>query len=53
MRTVRRLNKQGQELPGWAYIVGMILGLFAIILLIWIAVKSGNAGAGQILKLKP
>ena len=44
---------KGQELPGWAYIVGLILGLFAIILLIWIAVKSGHAGADQILRLKP
>ena len=54
MRTIYRLiNRKAQELPGWAYIVGMILGLFAIILLIWIAVKSGQAGAGQILRLKP
>ena len=53
MRTNHQLNKRAHELPEWAYVVAMILGLFLVVLLIWITVKSGQAGAGQILKLKP
>ncbi len=40
---------KAQELPGWAYIVALILGLFALIFLIWLAVKSGRTGAEQLL----
>lgn len=46
------LNKRGQDLPGWAYVVALILGLFAIIFLIWLSVKSGNASVDLFGRLK-
>jgi len=45
-------SKLGQELPGWAYVVGLIIGLFTLVLLIWVAVKSGRAGVEQIVAIK-
>lgn len=40
---------KGQELPGWAYIVGLIIGLFALIFIIWLSLKSGKTGAELLL----
>ena len=40
-------SKKG-DLPGWSFIVGLIIVLMAVILLIWLAVKSGRAGIEQI-----
>lgn len=45
-------SKLGQELPGWTYIVGLILGLFVLAFLIWLAVKSGKLSVQNIMKLK-
>ncbi len=45
-------SKLGQELPGWSYIVMLILGLFALGLLIYIAVKSGQATVKQVTGLR-
>lgn len=41
-------SKLGQELPGWAYVVALIIGLFALIFIIWFAVKSGKFTVGQL-----
>ena len=40
-------SKKG-EIPGWMFIVGLILGLFALIILIYIAVKSGKGTVEQL-----
>lgn len=45
-------NSAGQELPGWAFIIGLILGLFAIAFLVWLALKSGKATLGPLGRLK-
>ena len=34
------LNQKKASLPGWAYIVALIIGLFVIAFLIWLAVKA-------------
>ncbi|HLF54887.1 MAG TPA: hypothetical protein VI612_04150 [Candidatus Nanoarchaeia archaeon] len=56
MRCNNRLSlfksKLGQELPGWTYIVGLILGLFVLGFLIWLAVKSGKLSVQNIMRLK-
>ena len=57
MRAIHRLkqlfeNRFGQELPGWAFVIALILGLFAIIFLIWLAVKSGRASVEQLRGLR-
>lgn len=41
-------SKLGQEIPGWAYIVGLILALFALAFLLWLAVKSGRTTVEQL-----
>jgi len=57
MRTIYRLifdflkQKKG-EIPGWAYIVGLIVGLIALIILIYIAAKSGRTTVEQITGLE-
>lgn len=33
------------EIPGWAFVIGLILGLFALVFLIWLAVKSGKTSS--------
>ena len=54
MRSYYRRLKQlfesttGQELPGWAFIVALILGLFVLGILIWLAIKGGRASVEQI-----
>ncbi len=46
------LNRKAQDLPGWGYVVALILGLFLILFLIWLAVKSGNASVDLFGRLK-
>ena len=53
MYTIYRLiksmldSKKG-DIPGWMYIIGLILGLFALIMIIYITVKSGKLGAESV-----
>jgi len=41
------MNKKA-SMPGWAYVVALIIGLFVIILIIWIAIKSGSTTKGYL-----
>lgn len=41
-------SKTGQDLPGWAFIVALIIGLFVLGFLVWLAVKGGRASVEQI-----
>ncbi|MBI4146513.1 hypothetical protein HY489_04200 [Candidatus Woesearchaeota archaeon] len=43
-----RVNKKGQEIPGWMFIIGIILGLLGLGVLIYIAMKSGRLGSEAI-----
>jgi len=39
------------EIPGWAYVIAMIIGLFLILFAIWVAAKSGQKQAGWLERL--
>ncbi|MBD3304648.1 hypothetical protein GF343_05915 [Candidatus Woesearchaeota archaeon] len=41
------LNKKA-EMPGWAYVVALIIGLLVLILIIWIATKSSSTIKGYL-----
>ncbi|MBW3001719.1 hypothetical protein KY338_00995 [Candidatus Woesearchaeota archaeon] len=41
------MNKKA-EMPGWAYVVALIIGLLVIILIIWIATKSSSTTKGYL-----
>lgn len=41
-------SRLGQELPGWAFVLALIIGLFALGFLVWLAVKGGRASVEQI-----
>ena len=45
-------DKLGQSMPGWTYIVFLILGLFAIIFALYVMVKGGRATVSDIGQLK-
>ncbi len=46
------VSKTGQDLPGWAFIVALILGLFVLGIMIWLAVKGGRASVEGIGSLR-
>jgi len=35
------MNKKAFELPGWAYVIGLIIALFVLLFVIWLSTKSG------------
>lgn len=37
-----KMKSKKADMPGWSYIVAMIIGLFVIAFIIWVAVKSGG-----------
>jgi uncharacterized protein (DUF983 family) len=45
-------NKRA-EVPGWAYIVALIIGLFVIAFFIWVAAKSGGQQISWLSKIRP
>lgn len=43
-------QKKGQDsIPGWMFVVGLILGLAFLVFMVWFAMKSGKASKGAIL----
>jgi len=44
-------NKKAQ-VPGWIYIIGLIIGLFVIAFFIWVTVKSGGAQSDWLGKIR-
>jgi len=38
--------RKGQDVPGWEYVVAMLIGLAVLIFLIWLAIRSGRSIAG-------
>ena len=45
-------EKLGQQLPGWGYVIAIILGLVILIFLIWFAYKSGKATVGPLAEIR-
>jgi len=45
--------KKKASIPGWIYIVGLIIGLFVIAFFIWVTVKSGGQQADWLGKIRP
>jgi len=43
---IKMKNKKATQLPGWAYVIALIIGLFVIVLIIWITAKSGGKMKG-------
>lgn len=43
---MHRHNSIGKkaDIPGWALIVALIIGILGLIFLIWLAIRSGRAG---------
>lgn len=39
-------NKKGDEMPGWIYIISLILGLILIMIIVYFAYKSGQKQTG-------
>jgi hypothetical protein len=39
-------NRKAMDIPGWAYVIALIIGLFVILFAIWIAAKSGSKQSG-------
>lgn len=46
------MNKRAQDIPGWTFIVGLIIGLLLLGLIIFFIVKSGSYTSGQLGPLK-
>jgi len=45
MHTTNRLNKKG-DIPGWVYIIGLIVGLIIVGFFLWVSLKSQQANIG-------
>ncbi len=39
-------NRKATEIPGWAYVIALIIGLFVLLFAIWIAAKAGQKQVG-------
>jgi hypothetical protein len=40
------LRSRKGDIPGWAYVIALIIGLFVLLFAIWIAAKSGQKQSG-------
>jgi hypothetical protein len=40
------------DIPGWALIVALIVGILGLIFLIWLAIRSGQAGV-EVIEMIP
>lgn len=48
MNELNKMNNKGQDMNMWWWVMGIVLALIAIIVIAYIAVKSGDVG-GSIL----
>jgi uncharacterized membrane protein YqiK len=44
-------GRKAQDIPGWVFIVGLVLGLIVIIVLLWLAAKSGKTIGEQLTEI--
>lgn len=49
---MNRMNTKGQESSKWGFLVFLILGLIALLFLIWLAAKSGQTTVEQIMPIR-
>lgn len=47
-----KMNKKGFELPGWAYVIGLVIALFVILFVLWLSTKSGYSMVDTLRGLK-
>jgi hypothetical protein len=40
------LRNKKADLPGWVYVIALIIGLFVLLFAIWISAKAGQKQAG-------
>ncbi|MBW2978748.1 hypothetical protein KY304_01395 [Candidatus Woesearchaeota archaeon] len=40
------MNKKAMEIPGWGYVIALIIGLFLLLFIWWIFTKSGQEMVG-------
>ena len=52
MSLIKMKNKKAMEIPGWIYVIGLIIGLLVILLIIWISAKSGQKATGLLDTIK-
>lgn len=45
-------SKKG-DIPGWSYIVALIIGLLVIAFIVWLAVKSGSKQVDLLGQIRP
>ena len=45
-------SQLGQDLPGWGFIIALILGLIALVILIYLSLKSGKATVQQLVGIR-
>jgi hypothetical protein len=39
-------NRKAMEIPGWVYVIALIIGLFVLLFAIWLTAKAGQKQAG-------
>jgi hypothetical protein len=39
-------SRKANEIPGWIYVIALIIGLFILLFAIWIAAKAGQSQSG-------
>ena len=42
MSLIKMKSKKAMDLPGWGYVIALIIGLFVIGLIVWVTIKSGG-----------
>ncbi len=47
-----KMNKKAFELPGWAYVIGLVIALFVILFVLWLSTKSGYSMVDTLRGLK-
>ena len=44
---IKMFNKKA-SLPGWTYVVALIIGILVLVLIIWMVTKSGSTTKGYL-----
>jgi len=47
-----KMNKNAFELPGWGYVIGLVIALFVILFVLWLSTKSGYSMVDTLRGLK-
>lgn len=52
IRNALRNRKAQEGIPGWMFVVGLILLLIFLIFVIWLSLKGGSAAREQLFNLR-